>query len=67
MNKKIYCFAGHSEIYDSNIKKANQYMVDNSQCMICYVRHSWGGAAKTLEYAKRKKDIEIFNVAPHNQ
>lgn len=45
------------------IIKANQYMVDNSAYLVCYVRHSWGGAARTLEYAQRKNHIKIFNLA----
>ena len=36
------------------IIKANEYMVDNCEFMICNVEHSWGGAARTVEYAKRK-------------
>ena len=44
------------------IIKANQFMIDNSQYLICYVEHSWGGAAKTLEYARRKQNIEIYNL-----
>lgn len=43
------------------ILKCNQYMVDCSDYLIAYVNYSFGGAAKTLEYAKRKKNIEIFN------
>ena len=45
------------------ILKANEYMVDNSDYLICFVNHSWGGSAKTLEYAERKKHIIIFNLA----
>ena len=45
------------------IIKANQYMVDKSQFMICCIDHEWGGAFKTLEYAKRKKYIKIYNIA----
>ena len=45
------------------IIKANQYMIDNSAYLLCYVRHSWGGAARTLEYARRKNQIKIFNLA----
>lgn len=45
------------------IIKANQYMVDNSAYLICCVRRSYGGAARTLEYAKRKNHIKIFNLA----
>lgn len=36
-------------------------MVDCSQFIITYVNNSFGGAVKTLEYARRKKHIEIFN------
>ncbi len=44
------------------IIKANQYMVNESEFLICYVKNSWGGAVKTLEYSKRKKKI-IYNLA----
>ena len=44
------------------IIKTNEYMVDNSDYLICFVKHSWGGAAKTLEYAEKKKYITIFNL-----
>lgn len=33
----------------------NQEMIDMSDFCIFYVNHRWGGAAKTLLYAKRKK------------
>ena len=36
------------------ISKRNKWMVDNSDIVISYVDHDWGGAAKTLEYAKKK-------------
>jgi uncharacterized phage-like protein YoqJ len=36
------------------ISRRNQWMVDQSDVVIAYVTHSWGGAAKTLEYAHRK-------------
>ena len=45
-----------------HIIKANKYMIDNSNFLISYVKHSWGGAAKTLEYAKNKKDIKIIGL-----
>lgn len=35
------------------IIKANEYMVDNCDFLICNVEHLWGGAARTVEYAKR--------------
>ncbi len=44
------------------ILKCNKYMIDNSKYLIAYVGSSCGGAAKTLEYAKKKKYIEIFNL-----
>lgn len=43
------------------IIKANEYMVDNCDFVICNVKHSWGGAARTMEYAKRK-GREIWNL-----
>ena len=45
------------------ILKCNEYMVNNSDFIICYVQYSWGGASKTLEYAQKKKHIKIFNLA----
>ena len=44
------------------ILKCNEYMGDKSDYIICYVEHGWGGAAKTLEYA-RKTDVKIYNIA----
>ena len=41
------------------ILKRNEYMVEKSEVIIAFVEHSWGGAAKTLEYAKRKKKTII--------
>lgn len=37
------------------ISKRNEWMIDNSDYVIFYVNHSWGGASKMLEYATRKK------------
>ena len=42
------------------IIKTNQYMINNSDILICYVSQTFGGAAKTLEYAKSKKNINIM-------
>ena len=44
------------------ISKRNEWMVDEADLVISFVKYSWGGAAKTLEYAKRKK-VEFFNLA----
>ena len=47
------------------ILKRNEWMVDSADFVISYVKYSWGGAAKTLEYAKRKKK-QIINLAIKN-
>ena len=44
------------------ILKRNEWMVDEADLVIAFVKYSWGGAAKTLEYAKRKK-VDFFNLA----
>ena len=44
------------------ILKRNEWMVDSADIVIAYVKYSWGGAAKTLEYAKRKK-VPLVNIA----
>jgi len=43
------------------IVKRNQWMVNSSDIVVAYVLHSWGGAAKALEYAeKRGKHLLIY-------
>ena len=44
-----------------HIIKANEFMVDNADFLICYVERSWGGALRTYEYAKRKNK-KIYNL-----
>ena len=44
------------------ILKRNEWMVEEADLVIAYVIYSWGGATKTLEYAKRKK-VPIINIA----
>lgn len=53
--------------YHLAILKRNEWMVDNSDFLIVYIKYTWGGAAKTLEYAQKGKNIVIFNLADHNQ
>ena len=48
------------------ILKRNEWMVDSADLVIAYVKYSWGGAAKTLEYAKRKK-VPIINISLKQQ
>lgn len=43
------------------ISKRNNWMVENSDLVIAYVNHSFGGAYKTLQAAKRKKK-RIINI-----
>ena len=47
------------------ILKRNEWMVEEADLVIAYVMYSWGGAVKTLEYAKRKKKT-IINLAEKN-
>ncbi len=44
------------------IIKTNEFMVDNSDFLVCFVRFNWGGAYRTYEYAKRNKQIDIINL-----
>lgn len=39
----------------------NEWMIDNCNLLIAYVKYNWGGAAKTLEYAK-KRGVKILLV-----
>ena len=47
--------------FKAAIPARNKYMVDNSSYAICYVTHSWGGAAKTYNQAVKKK-LQIINL-----
>ena len=66
-----------SKLYDSTIyppienvppryaiTKRNEWMVDQADVIIAYVSHEYGGAYKTLTYAKRKNKT-IINL--HNK
>ena len=44
------------------ISRRNEWMVRGSDAVVAYVTHGWGGAAKTLEYARRqKKEILLYD------
>ena len=47
------------------IIKCNQFMIDSSSFLVSFVEHSWGGAYRTLQYAKGK-DIKIINLSKSN-
>ena len=40
----------------------NKWMVRESNMVVCYITHSWGGAAQFVEYAQ-KQGKEIHNLA----
>lgn len=43
------------------ISKRNEWMVAQADVVIAYVTHDWGGAAKTLQYARAKgKNVILF-------
>ena len=42
------------------IRKRNEWMVAQADIVIAYVTHGWGGAAKTLEYARAKRKAVIL-------
>lgn len=41
--------------YIIKIIKANEYMVNKSDFLLCCITHNWGGVSKTYNYAKCKK------------
>lgn len=44
------------------ISRRNEWMIEQSDIVIAYVMHSWGGAAKTLQFARRKqKRVILYN------
>ena len=44
------------------IIKCNEYMIKKADYLICYITVNWGGAYKTVEYAKKQKNIIIYNL-----
>lgn len=44
------------------IIKRNEWMIDKSDFLIAYVEHNWGGAYRTLNYATKKRHIEIIKL-----
>lgn len=52
--------------YRLAILRLNRMMIEDSDYMIAYVTHFWGGAATTLEYGQakeRKGQLHIENLA----
>ena len=44
------------------IIKSNEYTIQNAEILVCYVERSFGGAAKTLDYAEKRARIRIINL-----
>ena len=45
------------------ISRRNEWMVQECDVVVAYVTHGWGGAAKTLAYAeKKKKQIILYQA-----
>lgn len=44
------------------ILKCNEYMVNTSEFLICYVSGTFGGAYRTMHFAEKNR-IKIFNIA----
>ncbi len=51
--------------YKFAVPRLNRLMVADATYLIAYVIHSWGGAAKTLEYARtrqKRSELTITNL-----
>ena len=48
------------------IVRRNEWMVRESDAVISGVTHGWGGAAKTLDYARRRQKV-IFQFPRHRE
>ena len=46
------------------IDRRNRWMLEHADVVVCYVRHSFGGAAKYMQLA-RKKGKEVRNLFVH--
>ena len=44
----------------------NKWMVRESQIVVCYITHSWGGAAQFVKYSE-KLGKEIINLKNYNR
>ena len=49
------------------ISRRNEWMVQESDTVVAYVTHGWGGAAKTLDYARRKNRRIILCGLANNE
>ena len=50
------------------ISRRNEWMVQESDAVVAYVTHGWGGAAKTLEHARRKKkNVLLYDTSQEDR
>lgn len=65
-DKELYDYSEYPPLENTPkrfaILKRNEYMVNRSDIIIAYISHNWGGAAKTFDYALRKKK-KMINLA----
>ena len=65
LDTKLYDYADFPPLEKVPLKfaipKRNQYMVKKADAVVAYVKFGWGGSAKTLEYAEKKKK-EIIRI-----
>lgn len=74
--KRVYCPKGVDDTFfpfgmesvpkSIAIRIANEHMIDMVDLVICYVNHHFSNAHKTLEYARRRKDLTIINLGTYD-
>ena len=47
------------------ISRRNKWIVENSNAVICYINHTWGGAYQAVIFAE-KRNLSIINLAQKN-
>ena len=66
LKNKIYDFSVYPPIektpYRFAINKRNEWMIDNSDLIISYVKYNHGGAYNAIRHARKKKK-RIINLA----
>ena len=59
---EIYYPLNNKTHFKSAIKKRNEWLIDNSDLLVCYVKENkLGGALKSLKYAQ-SQEIKIINL-----
>ncbi len=62
----VCAFFGHKDtpqaVYPIIKENIEKLIVQEAQIVVCYVTHTWGGAAQFAEYARRQGK-QIINLA----